>query len=356
MREWAGQNKYMHRRAASMEKRAERIRKTEKPPSEKQLKAAFSEKDFHGDEVFRLHQLSKCFGEKRLFENVSVKLKGGERVAVLGPNGSGKTTLLKILIGDESYTGNLWLGPAVRTGYLPQLVRFSNPERSLVDTLLYELDCSVQEARNRLGAFGFPADDVFKTVEKLSGGERSRLKLCLLMAQPINLLILDEPTNHLDLSSREWIETVLDSYDGTIVFVSHDRAFIKRFANRIWAMENGTVTDYHMGYEKYREQTAKTAARRPPGNDSPGETREAVPPAAEKANGKKDAALLRQNNAKARVLEKRLDELETRLTEIEALFERHACDANELQNLLNEQINAAAERDDCYEKWLAVAE
>lgn len=147
--------------------------------------------------------------------------------------------------------GRILKGPTVRMGYLPQQIHFSHPERSFLDTMLYELNCSTQEARNRLAVFQFRGEDVFKTVSKLSGGEQSRLRLCMLMDSKINFLILDEPTNHLDLASREWIEEAVKDYEGTLLFVSHDRYFIDRFANRIWMLEDGMLQDYRGDYGSY---------------------------------------------------------------------------------------------------------
>ena len=119
-------------------------------------------------------------------------------------------------------SGSIYLGPSIRIGYLPQIIHFDRPDRNLVDTMLYAQNCSTQEARDRLAAFNFRGEDVFKVVSALSGGEQSRLRLCMLMDSRINLLILDEPTNHLDIASREWIEEAVEAYDGTLLFVSHD--------------------------------------------------------------------------------------------------------------------------------------
>ena len=141
----------------------------------------------------------------------------------------------------------------MRKAYLPQIVSFSVDSRSAYDTMLYDCRCQPQEARDRLAAFGFRGEDVFTPVGALSGGEKSRLRLCMLMGGEINFLILDEPTNHLDIASREWIEDALSDYEETLLFVSHDRYFIEKFATRIWALENGVITDFRGGYEEYRQ-------------------------------------------------------------------------------------------------------
>ena len=245
-------NDKLHKRAFSMEKRIARLQKTDRPTKERALTAGFGEREFHGDEVFNVHTLSKGYGDRVLFRDLDLEVIGGERIGLIGDNGTGKTTLLRLITGEETPdTGRVRFGPTVRVGYLPQSVEFDHPERTLLDTMLYEQDCTAQSARNRLAAFNFRGEDVFKTVSVLSGGERSRLKLCMLMDEKINLLILDEPTNHLDIASREWIEGAVEEYDGALLFVSHDRYFIDRFATRIWELENGTVTDFAGTYREY---------------------------------------------------------------------------------------------------------
>ena len=246
-------NDKLHKRAFSIEKRMERIRTTDKPTKERRLDIKFGESEFRGDEVLTIKELKKSFDGRTLFDHVNLEVIGGERIALLGDNGTGKSTLLKILLGEEEPdSGKLRMGPTVKVGYLPQIIRFSHPERNLVDTMIYDQDCSTQTARNRLAAFNFRGEDVFKPVSALSGGEQSRLRLCMLMDEKINLLILDEPTNHLDVASREWIEEAVESYEGNLLFVSHDRYFINRFATRIWMLENGQIIDFRGTFEEYR--------------------------------------------------------------------------------------------------------
>ena len=253
LRIWAySGNDKIFKRAQSMEKRIERIRQTDKPRKDRKMEVRFGEREFRGDEVLSIKGLEKSFGERRLFASVDLEVEGGERIALLGDNGAGKSTLIKIIMGEEEPDGGkLRKGPTVKVGYLPQIIHFDHPERTLVDTMLYDLDCTAQTARNRLAAFKFRGEDVFKPVSALSGGEQSRLRLCMLMDSKINLLILDEPTNHLDIQSREWIEEAVEEYEGNLLFVSHDRYFIDRFATRIWMLENGKITDFKGSYQEY---------------------------------------------------------------------------------------------------------
>ena len=264
LRIWAysGNDKIFKR---AMEKRIERMRTTDRPTRERKMEVRFGEREFRGDEVLTIKGLSKSFGQRALFSGVDLEVVGGERIALLGDNGTGKSTLIKILMGEEGPDeGKIRMGPTVKIGYLPQIIHFDHPERSLLDTMLYELDCTAQTARNRLASFKFRGEDVFKPVSALSGGEQSRLRLCMLMDEKINLLILDEPTNHLDIQSREWIEEAVEEYEGNLLFVCHDRYFIDRFATRVWVLEDGQVTDFRGSYGEYRAARERKQAQAVP--------------------------------------------------------------------------------------------
>ena len=256
-------NDALHKRAFSMEKRIQRMRTVSKPTRAKKMDARFASREFRGDEVLQLKGVSKSFGDRTLFSDVYLRVEGGERIAFLGENGTGKTTLLNMIAGTEPIdSGIIRMGAAIRAAYLPQIIHFDHPERSLLDTMLYEKrNITPQTARNRLAAYQFQGEDVFKSVSVLSGGELSRLRLCMLMDEEINFLILDEPTNHLDIASREWIEEAVEAFDGTLLFVSHDRYFINRFATRVWELSDGTINDYPMGFAQYR--AAKAEEKKP---------------------------------------------------------------------------------------------
>ena len=270
-------NDALHKRAFSMEKRIERMRTTEKPTKARKMNAQFASREFRGDEVLQLRGLTKSFGDRTLFSDIYLRVEPGERIALLGENGTGKTTLLNMIVGSERPdSGSIRLGPSVVTAYLPQIIRFAHPERSLLDTMLYEKKgMTAQSARNRLAQYQFQGEDVFKSVSSLSGGELSRLRLCMLMDEQTSFLILDEPTNHLDIAAREWVEEAVEAFDGTLLFVSHDRYFINRFATRIWELSGGTVTDYPMGFTQYQSVKAQEKQEPPAPREKKTDTRPA---------------------------------------------------------------------------------
>ena len=341
MKGWGINNRSLYRRAMSIQHRMERIEKTERPVTEKQLKLRFEEKDFFGDEVFTIRDLGKSFDDKTLFDHVELEVKGGERIALLGDNGTGKSTFLKILLGETlADHGKIKFGPTVKTAYLPQIIHFDHPERTLYDTMLYEKNCTPQVARDRLGAFLFQGEDVFKTVANLSGGEQSRLRLCMLMDEKINLLILDEPTNHLDIASREWIEAAVEDYEGTLLFVSHDRYFVDRFATRIWVLEDGTIQDYRCGYEKYRSILAHEA-----------EKPKAAPVKAEKKEKPKAKGGDKALEKKLRAVERDIEKQEALVAEFEPQIEAAASDYQELTRLFAEKEAAEAQLEALMEQW-----
>ena len=341
MKGWGINNRVLFRRAMAMQHRLERIRKTERPKTEKTMKARFGEKEFFGDMVFSVKDLSKSFGEKDLFSDVELLVEGGERIAILGDNGTGKTTFLRCLLGEEPVdSGRIRFGPTVKAAYLPQVMHFAHPERTLYDTMLYELNCTPQAARDRLGAFLFSGEDVFKTVGTLSGGEQSRLRLCMLMDEKINLLILDEPTNHLDIASREWVECAIEEYEGTLIFVSHDRYFVDKFATRIWELEDGTIKDYPCGYAKYRSLKENAAVRPIP--------QTAKPEKKEKPKQKTDSKALEKE---VRRLEREIARQEQLLADLNARMQDAASDYQELLRLGEERDAADACLTQFMEQW-----
>ena len=344
MKGWGINNRTLYRRAMSIQHRMERIEKTDKPTRDKTMRARFNQRDFFGDEVLSIKNLSKQFDGRTLFSGVDLEMGGGERVALLGDNGTGKTTFLKILLGEETGEGKIKFGPSVKWAYLPQVIHFDHPERTLLDTMLYEKNCTVQTARDRLGAFLFEGDDVYKTVGKLSGGEQSRLRLCMLMDESINLLILDEPTNHLDIASREWVEDALEEYEGALIFVSHDRYFVNKFATRIWELEDGHIRDYLCGYEKYR--SIRSFER----------IQAAAPAAKEKREKKvKPAAPDKSLEKQLRAIEREIEKQEALLHEYDGKIDAAASDYQELSRLMAERETAENAYAEMMERWEALS-
>ena len=344
MKGWGINNRTLYRRAMSIQHRMERIKKTDKPKTEKTMRATFGEKDFSGDVVFNLRNMSKAFGERTLFSGVDLKVEGGERIAILGDNGTGKSTFIKCLLGEEDCAGKIQFGPTVKWGYLPQIIHFSHPERTLYDTMLYEKNCTPQVARDRLGQFMFSGEDVFKTVGTLSGGEQSRLRLCMLMDEKINLLILDEPTNHLDIASREWVEAAIEEFEGVLLFVSHDRYFIEKFAERIWLLEDGQIRDFRCGYQKYRSILEHEAASK------------TVVTAAPKPKKEKPKGGTKEQDKLIRRLEREIEKQENIISELDVKIEAAAADYQELTRLLGEKEEAEMVLLDLMEQWEAAQE
>ena len=341
MKGWGINNRTLYRRAMSIQHRMERIQKTERPKTEKTMKATFGEKDFSGDVVFKMKNVAKGFGDRMLFEGVELNVEAGERIALLGDNGTGKSTFIKCLLGEEDCAGKIQFGPTVKWGYLPQIIHFDHPERTLYDTMLYEKNCTPQVARDRLGAFLFQGEDVFKKVGELSGGEQSRLRLCMLMDEKINLLILDEPTNHLDIASREWIEAAIEEFEGVLLFVSHDRYFIEKFAERIWLLEDGGIRDFKCGYAKYRSILEHEAIQRQP------VVSEAKPKKEKPKGGTKEQEKL------IRRLEREIEKQEGIIAQLDTAIENAAADYQELTRLLGEKEEAELILMDLMEQWEA---
>ena len=339
MKGWGINNRTLYRRAMSIQHRMERIRKTERPKTEKTMRATFGERDFSGDVVFQMKNVEKSFGERTLFSEVELKVEGGERIALLGDNGTGKSTFIKCLLGDEDCLGKIQFGPTVKWGYLPQIIHFDHPERSLYDTMLYEKNCTPQMARDRLGAFLFQGEDVFKTVGTLSGGEQSRLRLCMLMDEKINLLILDEPTNHLDIASREWIEAAIEEFEGVLLFVSHDRYFIEKFAERIWLLEDGKIRDFKCGYSKYRSILEHEALSKP------------AVVTASKPKKEKPKGGTKESEKLVRRLEREIEKQEQLIAKLDTDIEAAAADYQELTHLLAEKEHAEEVLMGLMEQW-----
>ena len=341
-------NDKLHKRAFSMEKRIAKLSQSEKPTEQRKLNVKFKEREFVGDEVLVMDGIRKGFSGRTLFSDLELLVTGGERIALIGDNGTGKSTLVKLIMQEETPdAGYLYLGPTVRTAYLPQLVGFANEQRSALDTMLYDCRCTPQQARDRLAAFGFRGEDVMTPVGALSGGEKSRLRLCMLMGGDINFLILDEPTNHLDIASREWMEDALSDYEQTLLFVSHDRYFIEKFATRIWALHDGAITDFRGGYREYcawRDRQAVFAQNE--------KQREKEQKKETKARPQRP-----KNNDKAlQKLEREIARQEERIAELDREAEAYATDYQKLMEISAEKEEQEAALLELYERWEELSE
>ena len=353
MHDWANRsdNPKLHKRAFSMEKRLERMQKTAvpKPKKERKLFQAFKSNNFSGAEAVSLKGVTKSFNDKVVLDQVNLLIRKDDRVALLGDNGTGKTTLLRIINGEiVPDSGVITIGPSVKVAYLPQIVTFENPEQTMLEIVQRSLEISEERARNLLAAFLFTGEDVFKRAESLSGGEKSRLKLCILMQHDVNMLILDEPTNHLDIASREWMEEVLEGFDGTILFVSHDRYFIRKFAKTVCELEEGKLYYFDGGYEEYRQWKQY-------------HNQQKQLEAQKRSKEEKQKTDSRIKKPSPKTLEKKLAKLESeiagveeRLEQIEKDMEIHSTDYEELNRLLSEKQEFESKHEKLLEEWVEV--
>jgi len=340
----------LHVRAFNMERRAERIRK-EMPKIVKQgrnLRASFGSARRPGEDILTVTGLAKSFGDRNLFSEVDLEIKKDDRIGLIGANGAGKTTLLKILLGTEPYdTGRIKWGVGVKQAYLPQIVSFENERATLVDTVSRTLRVNEGTARNILGTFNFTGEDVFKRVCDLSGGEKSRLRLCILMQNGVNMLILDEPTNHLDIRSRDWIENAIDSFDGTLLLVSHDRYFLEKFATRIWSVERGGIVVFDGGYEEYRTYAAMLEEER---KREPVQTTENISakPAEQPKKRTRESDAIRK---RIPIIERDIERCEKKIAELDLAMEENASDAAKLEELMNEKSTLSEKLDELLSEW-----
>lgn len=352
------------KRAESREKMLEKIEVLEKPTEvNDEMRIRLEPNILSGNDVLTVRDLSKSFGPNHLFDQVGFEIKRGERVAIIGGNGTGKTTILKILNGMETPdTGEIILGSKVHIGYYDQEHQVLHMEKTLFDELqdTYPTMNNTQ-IRNILAAFLFTGDDVFKRIQDLSGGERGRVSLAKLMLSEANFLILDEPTNHLDITSKEILENALNSYTGTILYVSHDRYFINKTATRILDLTSHTLINYIGDYDYYLEKKELMTALYI-SDDSGNIPAETAPDEKDvkqdwKAQ-KEEQARLRKRQNDLKKTEDEIHSLETRDGEIDVLLtqEEVFTDVPRLLELNKEKDTIAARLEELYELWESLAE
>ncbi|MCR5460207.1 MAG: ABC-F family ATP-binding cassette domain-containing protein [Acetatifactor sp.] len=356
------------KRAESREKMLEKMDRIEKPKEvNTDMKLTLTPYRESGKDVLTVEGLAKSFGDKELFKNVSFEIKRGEHVAILGDNGTGKTTLLKIL--NEllpADAGKFTLGTNVEIGYYDQEHHVLHPEKTLFDEISDDYPYLTNtEIRNVLAAFLFTGDEVFKLIRDLSGGERGRVSLAKLMLGNANFLILDEPTNHLDIASKEILEDAINQYEGTVLYVSHDRYFINRTAHRILELTQNRFVNYVGNYDYYlekREVQMATLSEQLKKESTGSLSKE---PALNVKDGaldykakKEEQARIRKKENDLKKCEARIAELEERIAAIDDEMARPdvAIQSLKLQELSKEQEVLKAELEQKYEEWETLAE
>lgn len=351
LREWAtqGDNEKFFKRAESMQKRLDKVEKVDKPllnPPKIQLD--FTDTDRSGKDVVRIKGLCKCFDSKEILEDLDLEIRYGERTALIGDNGSGKSTIIKILLGEiYGEHGEVKLGSNTKIAYLPQNIVFNNEELTVLEAFREDIYILEGPARGILAKFLFYGESVFKKVKNLSGGEKSRLKLCILIQKDINLLILDEPTNHLDIDSRENLEEALIEFTGTIIFISHDRFFINKLAERICEIEDKKIIDYQGNYEYYKEKKSEFKKNK---IETPNIEKEKKPRNKEITEKQTSNNKLRE----AENLENTIKELEAKVKDIDVEMNNKGSEYEILLELSKEKQRIQQELDLIIEKWMDI--
>ena len=351
------------KRAESREKMLNKIQRIDKPVEvQSQMRLSLEPRVVSGNDVLTVEDLAKSFPQQKLFSNISFQIKRGERVALIGNNGTGKTTMLKILNGLlDADAGSFSLGAKVQIGYYDQEHHVLHAEKTIFEEISDTYPTLTEtQIRNMLAAFLFTGDDVFKVISSLSGGERGRVSLAKLMLSEANFLILDEPTNHLDIASKEILEEALNSYTGTVLYVSHDRYFINQTATRILDLTNQSVVNYIGDYDYYLEKKEElTEKYAPTAQEATEEAKEETPSEGKLTwqQQKEEQARKRKQENELKKVEKRIEELETRDKEIDdTLILPDVCtNVGRCAELSREKDKIQAELEELYEKWETLA-
>lgn len=356
------------KRAESREKMLDKIEVIEKPSEVRtDMKLTLTPRILSGNDVLTVEHLSKSFDSHKLFTDVNFEIKRGEHVAIIGDNGSGKTTLLKILNGlIPADQGTFRLGSNVEIGYYDQEHHVLHSEKTLFEEISDDYPyLNNTQIRNVLAAFLFTGEDVFKRISDLSGGERGRVSLAKLVLSNANFLILDEPTNHLDIMSKEILEDALNGYEGTILYVSHDRYFINRTAHRILDLTEGQFVSYFGNYDYYLEKhdtvMAAIEANAPQNADADSAVAAKAAESEVKLDWKaqkEEQARLRKKENDLKKCEEKIAELEARISEIDTEMSDPAIGTQvaKLQELSKEQTSCQKQLEKLYEQWEELAE
>ena len=350
------------KRAESRVKMLDKIQRIEKPIEiDNQMRISLEPRFISGNDVLTVEGLSKAFPGQTLFTDINFEIKRGERVALIGNNGTGKTTILKILNGIvDADAGRFALGSKVQIGYYDQEHHVLHMEKTIFQEISDTYPTLTEtEIRNMLAAFLFTGDDVFKLISSLSGGERGRVSLAKLMLSEANFLILDEPTNHLDIASKEILEEALNSYTGTVLYVSHDRYFINQTATRIMDLTNQAIVNYIGDYDYYLEKKDEMTRIYAPAQETAAqEVKENVSETKLTwQQQKEEQALKRKRENELKKVEARIEELEARDKEIdETMVLPDICtNVAECTKLSREKAAIAEELEGLYEKWEELA-
>lgn len=350
------------KRAESRVKMLDKIQRIEKPIEiDNQMRISLEPRFISGNDVLTVEGLSKSFPGQTLFTDINFEIKRGERVALIGNNGTGKTTILKILNGIVAAdAGRFALGSKVQIGYYDQEHHVLHMEKTIFQEISDTYPTLTEtEIRNMLAAFLFTGDDVFKLISSLSGGERGRVSLAKLMLSEANFLILDEPTNHLDIASKEILEEALNSYTGTVLYVSHDRYFINQTATRIMDLTNQAIVNYIGDYDYYLEKKDEMTRIYAPAQETAAqEVKENVSETKLTwQQQKEEQALKRKRENELKKVEARIEELEARDKEIdETMVLPDICtNVAECTKLSREKAAIAEELEGLYEKWEELA-
>ena len=351
------------KRAESREKLLDKIERIEKPTEDNtDIRIVLEPNVVSGNDVLKVEGLAKAFPPLQLFSGINFEVKRGERVALIGNNGTGKTTILKIineLISPDA--GTVTLGSNVHIGYYDQEHQQLHMEKTIFDEIADDYpNLNNTKVRNVLAAFLFTDDDVYKRIEDLSGGERGRVALAKLMLSDANFLILDEPTNHLDIASKEILEEALNSYTGTVLYVSHDRYFINQTATRILDLTNQSVVNYIGDYDYYLEKKEELTEKYAPSTaETATEAKEETPSEGKLTwqQQKEEQARKRKQENELKKVEKRIEELETRDKEIDdTLVLPDVCtNVGRCAELSREKDKIQQELEELYEKWETLA-
>ena len=356
------------KRAESREKMLDKIEVIEKPSEVRtDMKLTLTPRILSGNDVLTVEHLAKSFDSHKLFTDVNFEIKRGEHVAIIGDNGSGKTTLLKILNGlVPADQGTFRLGSNVEIGYYDQEHHVLHSEKTLFEEISDDYPyLNNTQIRNVLAAFLFTGEDVFKRISDLSGGERGRVSLAKLVLSNANFLILDEPTNHLDIMSKEILEDALNGYEGTILYVSHDRYFINRTAHRILDLTEGQFVNYVGNYDYYLEKhdTVMAAIEASAPQSADADNTVAAKAAASEVKldwkaQKEEQARLRKKENDLKKCEEKIAELEARIFEIDTEMSDPTIGTQvaKLQELTKEQTTCQEQLEKLYEQWEELAE